>query len=172
MSFWICSSFRVYGNAGLISAGFPYTRDEFIDTSLPFDVTQPAFPTSAILNYIQLERAPIQPRSIRTCNFRSPCSGMPRFQREPGGKQTLTATCLGSDGRRLLRADHVIPPALVTPGDYVTVTAIRNAGYSHYNAFQLQFQRRMSACNRSCPTISRNRVTSVRPTSAVCARSI
>jgi hypothetical protein len=32
----------------------------------------------------------------------------------------------------------------VTPGDYVTVTAIRNAGYSHYNAFQLQFQRRMS----------------------------
>ena len=32
----------------------------------------------------------------------------------------------------------------MTPGDYVTVTAIRNAGYSHYNAFQLQFQRRMA----------------------------
>ncbi|MGC1648997.1 MAG: hypothetical protein WA741_24510, partial [Candidatus Sulfotelmatobacter sp.] len=32
----------------------------------------------------------------------------------------------------------------VTSVDDVTVTAIRNAGYSHYNAFQLQFQRRMS----------------------------
>ena len=32
----------------------------------------------------------------------------------------------------------------MTPVDDVTVTAIRNAGYSHYNAFQLQFQRRMS----------------------------
>jgi hypothetical protein len=32
----------------------------------------------------------------------------------------------------------------MTSVDFLTVTAIRNDGYSHYNAFQLQFQRRMS----------------------------
>ncbi len=86
----------------------------------------------------------IQPRLIRTCNFQLHLQWNAATQRELGAKQTLTATYLGSDGRRLLRGDSVVPPALMTSIGHVTVTAIRNAGYSHYNAFQLQFQRRMS----------------------------
>jgi hypothetical protein len=66
------------------------------------------------------------------------------MQRELGPKQTLTATYLGSDGRRLLRADTIVATVPNSSGYTVGVTAIRNAGYSHYNALQLQFQRRMS----------------------------
>ncbi len=61
-----------------------------------------------------------------------------------GAKQMLTATYLGSNGRRLLRGDEIIPPAVLGSGGYLLLIAIRNAGYSHYNAFQLQFQRRMT----------------------------
>lgn len=132
-----------YGNAGNISIGFPYSRDEFINTSLPFNVTQAAFqppPFSTTFNANVLYTTAFDPHLQLPVTLQWNAA----IQRELGAKQTLTATYLGSDGRRLLRGDYVIPPALMTSVDYVTVTAIRNAGYSHYNAFQLQFQRRMS----------------------------
>ena len=132
-----------YGNAGNLSVGFPYQRDEFINTSLPFDVTQPAFqppPVSTTFNANVLYTTAFDPHLQLPVTLQWNAA----TQRELGAKQTLTATYLGSDGRRLLRGDSVVPPALVTSVDHVTVTAIRNAGYSHYNAFQLQFQRRMS----------------------------
>ena len=132
-----------YGNAGHISFGFPDSREEFINTSLPFDVTQAAFqppPFSTTFNANVLYTTAFDPHLQLPVTLEWNAA----IQRELGTKQTLTATYLGSDGRRLLRGDYVIPPALVTPVDDVTVTAIRNAGYSHYNAFQLQFQRRMS----------------------------
>jgi hypothetical protein len=64
-----------------------------------------------------------------------------------GARQTLTATYVGSDGRRLLREDQIIPPLLVRLGSNANganFATMRNAGYSHYNALQVQFRRRMS----------------------------
>ncbi|MGC1645580.1 MAG: TonB-dependent receptor, partial [Candidatus Sulfotelmatobacter sp.] len=132
-----------YGNAGNLSIGFPYSRNEFIYKSLPFDVTQAAFqppPFSTTFNANVLYTTAFDPHLQLPVTLQWNAA----IQRELGANQTLTATYLGSDGRRLLRGDYVVPPALVTSVDDVTVTAIRNAGYSHYNAFQLQFQRRMS----------------------------
>jgi len=132
-----------YGNAGNLSIGFPYSRDEFINKSLPFDVTQAAFqppPFSTTFNSNVLYTTAFDPHMQLPVALQWNAA----IQREVGAKQTLTATYLGSDGTRLLRGDYVVPPALVTSVDHVTVTAIRNAGYSHYNAFQVQFQRRMS----------------------------
>jgi hypothetical protein len=51
---------------------------------------------------------------------------------------------VGADDMRLLREDIIRPPLLVNLGTGGTVFAVRNAGYSHYNALQVQFQRRMS----------------------------
>jgi hypothetical protein len=56
----------------------------------------------------------------------------------------LTATYVGSDGRRLLRQDPIYPPELVGFGTGGHVLATHNGGYSHYNALQVQLQRRMS----------------------------
>jgi hypothetical protein len=53
-------------------------------------------------------------------------------------------TYVGSDNRRLLREDNIFPPSLVALGNGQSVFVVRNAGYSHYNALQVQFQRRMS----------------------------
>jgi hypothetical protein len=63
------------------------------------------------------------------------------IERELGAKQT---TYVGSDARRLLREDIIIPPLLVGLGAGASVQATRNGGFSHYNALQVQFQRRMS----------------------------
>jgi len=65
------------------------------------------------------------------------------IERDLGAKQTLTATYVGSDARRLLRQD-IIRALVVSLGSTSPVFATRNAGYSHYNALQVQFQRRMS----------------------------
>jgi hypothetical protein len=65
-------------------------------------------------------------------------------ERALGENQTLTVTYVGFYGRRLLRQDTIAPPLLVSLGQGATVQAIRNAGYSDYNALQLQFQRRTS----------------------------
>lgn len=66
------------------------------------------------------------------------------IERAAGANQTFTLTYVGSDGRRLLRQDSIVRPLLANIGTRTTVLAIRNAGYSHYNALQIQFQRRMS----------------------------
>jgi hypothetical protein len=65
------------------------------------------------------------------------------IERDLGAKQTLMATYLGSDGRQLQRQD-IFHPMFRSDGNSPTVLATRNAGYSHYNAMQIQFQRRMS----------------------------
>jgi hypothetical protein len=65
------------------------------------------------------------------------------IERQLGAKQTLSATYVGSVGRRLLREDRLYPPAVVSMGNGSVYTTW-NAGNSTYNALQLQFQRRMS----------------------------
>ena len=132
-----------YGYAGESAVAFPYWREEFVSGDLPFDVTQPAFqppPFSTTFDSNVLYTTAFDPHLQLPVTLQWNAA----IERQLGAKQTLTATYLGSDGGRLVRGDRVVPLALTTSSNNVTVTAIRNAGYSHYNAFQLQFQRRMS----------------------------
>jgi hypothetical protein len=134
-----------YGDVGDASALFPYHRSNFIsaDPPLPFDVSAPAFqppPFTTTINANVLYFVAVDP------NLQLPYSMQwnAAIERELGAKQVLTATYLGSRGKRLLREDNLTPPLLVSFDEGGTVSAIRNAGYSHYNALQVQFQRRMS----------------------------
>ena len=132
-----------YGDAGFAAFAFPYKQSEFISADLPFNVTQPAFrppPFSTTIDANVLFLTSVDP------NLRVPfiMQWNAAMERQLGAKQTLTATYLGSDGRQLLRADTIYPPQLESLSSGASVLAIRNAGYSHYNALQVQFQRRMS----------------------------
>jgi hypothetical protein len=134
-----------YGDAGEAVALFPYHRSKFIsaDPPLPFNVTTPAFqppPFSTTIGANVLYFTAVDPKLQLPYTMQWNTA----IERELGAKQTLTATYLGSYGNRLLREDTVVPPLLVSLGNGGSVYAIRNAGYSHYNALQVQFQRRMS----------------------------
>ncbi len=133
-----------YGDTGFAAFAFPYLRFESpsIPPGLPFDLTNPIFQPPAFSTKID--------SSVFYLNAVDPNLRVPftmqwnaAFERELGAKQTLTATYLGSDGRRLLRQDAIYPP-LILSLQIEPVDATRNAGHSHYDAFQLQFQRRMS----------------------------
>jgi hypothetical protein len=135
-----------YGNIGNASGNFPYTRNKFIFESglgVPFDLSSPDFqppPFSTTITPDVLGITAVDP------NLQTPFTTEwnAAIEQELGTNQRLTATYVGADARRLLRQDNILPPSLITPGNYVSIGAIRNAGYGHYNAFQLQFQRRMS----------------------------
>jgi hypothetical protein len=131
-----------YGDTGFVAVGFPYYRVKSISADLPFNVTQPAFqppPFSTNIDSSVLYFGAVDP------NLRLPFTMQwnATVERELGTKQTLTATYLGSDGRELLRQDEINPPLLLSLGSGASVRATRNAGYAHYNALQVQFQRRM-----------------------------
>jgi hypothetical protein len=132
-----------YGSIGQAAFGFPYLRSTFIDASppLPFDVSNTAFQPPPF-------STTISPQFFRVSAV-DPHLGLPfntqwnaAIERELGAKQTLTATYVGSDGRQLLRQD-ILRVMFTSAGNSPTVLATRNAGYSHYNALQIQFQRRM-----------------------------
>ena len=130
-----------YGNVGYAAYGFPYQISDFISASppLPFDPSNPALqppPFSTVINSGAFLSA-VDP------NLRLPYTleWNAAIERQLGAKQTLTASYVGSDGRRLLRQDAITPPAF-SGGGPIQVT--RNAGYSHYDALQVQFQRRIS----------------------------
>jgi len=135
-----------YGNLGFALGEFPYGRFAPVSGPLPFDLTSPAFqlpPFSTTINALTLVVPAVDP------NLQLPFTLQwnAAIEREIGARQTLTATYVGSDGRRLLREDQIIPPLLVQLGSNANganVAATRNAGHSHYDALQLQFQRRMS----------------------------
>lgn len=131
-----------YGNVGQLAFGFPYSRAKSIHASLPFDVSNPAFqppPFSATISPDFFQVAAVDP------NLRLPFTMQwnAAIERDLGAKQTLTATYVGSDARRLLWQD-MIRPLVVSLGNDALFLATRNAGYSHYNALQIQFERRMS----------------------------
>lgn len=129
-----------YGNVGYAAFGFPYQINQFISASppVPFDPSNPALqppPFSTVINSGAFLSA-VDP------NLQLPYTleWNAAIEQQLGAKQTLTATYVGSDGRRLLRQDAITPPAF--NGGPIQVT--RNAGYSHYDALQVQFQRRIS----------------------------
>jgi len=133
-----------YGNIGLAAFGFPYSRTKSINASpsLPFEVSNPTFqppPFSTAINPGVSQVSSVDP------NLRLPFTMQwnAAIERDLGAKQTLTATYVGSNARQLLRQD-IFHPLFATFGSGPTVFATRNAGYAHYNALQLQFQRRMS----------------------------
>jgi outer membrane receptor protein involved in Fe transport len=135
-----------YGNIGDASDDFPYSRDTFIfepGPGVPFDLTSPAFqpaPFSTTITPNVLGLQAVDP------NLQLPVTTEwnAAIERQLGANQRLTATYVGADSRRLMRQDNILPPSLISPGNYVSVQAIRNGGYAHYNALQLQFQSRMS----------------------------
>jgi hypothetical protein len=134
-----------YGDVGSAVIGFPYERLESINASppLPFDLSYPAFrppPFSTAIGSNVLSLSAVDP------NLRLPFTRQwnAAVERVLGANQTLTATYVGSDGRRLVRQDLVVPPLLMSLGQGASVQATRNAGYSHSNALQVHFQRRMS----------------------------
>jgi Carboxypeptidase regulatory-like domain/TonB dependent receptor/TonB-dependent Receptor Plug Domain len=134
-----------YGGFGAASGDFPYDRLNFADFSppVPFDLTSPAFqppPFSTTINANVLDISAVDP------NLRLPFTLQwnAAIERELGANQRLTATYVGADARSLLRGDTILPPLLVDFGTGGSIIATRNAGYAHFNALQIQFQRRMS----------------------------
>ena len=134
-----------YGSYGDTSAFFPYSRSSFVSLSspVPLNLTNPIFqppPFSTAIDANVLYLVAVDP------NLRLPLilQWNAAIQRELGTNQTLSATYVGADDMRQLRDDIIRPPLLVSLGTGGTVFAVRNAGYSHYNALQVQFLRRMS----------------------------
>jgi Carboxypeptidase regulatory-like domain/TonB dependent receptor/TonB-dependent Receptor Plug Domain len=67
------------------------------------------------------------------------------FERELGKAQSFLVTYVGANGQNLLWRNNVMPPGSGLSGASAgEVLANRNGAYSHFNAMQLQFKRRMS----------------------------
>jgi outer membrane receptor protein involved in Fe transport len=134
-----------YGNVGYTGYGFPYQSFTSTSTSppVPFDVSNPALqppPFSTVINANAAFLSAVDP------NLRVPYTmeWNAAIERQFGANQLLTASYVGSDGRRLLRQDDILNPVFVEIGSGGTILATRNGGYSHYDALQVQFQRRIS----------------------------
>src|SRR5271170_5934745 len=134
-----------YGNDGYAAFGFPYQQSKFITASspLPFIIAGPAFqppPFSTAINANAAFLSAVDP------NLRLPFTLQwnAAIERQFGAKQSLTASYVGSDGRRLLRQDDILNPLFESRESGGSILATRNDGYSHYDALQVQFQRRMS----------------------------
>jgi hypothetical protein len=131
-----------YGNLEPVGLAFPYSREKFIEASLPFDVSNaafqpPPFSTTVTSDYFFMSAVDPSLRLPFTMEWNA------AIERTLGATQTLTATYVGSDARRLLEQD-MFHPLFASTGLGPTVSATRNAGYAHYNGLQVQFQRRMS----------------------------
>jgi hypothetical protein len=134
-----------YGNAGYAAFAFPYEQSNFVAASspLPFNVANPAFqppPFSTAINANAAFLSAVDPNLLLPFTLQWNAA----FERQFGAKQSLTASYVGSDGRRLLRQDDILNPLFVSIGTGGSILATRNDGYSHFDALQLQFQRRMS----------------------------
>jgi len=62
------------------------------------------------------------------------------LQQALGSQQSISASYVGSSGRRLLQSAAVFPPAV----NFGQVDLVSNTGHSNYNALQLQFERRLA----------------------------
>jgi Carboxypeptidase regulatory-like domain/TonB dependent receptor/TonB-dependent Receptor Plug Domain len=130
-----------YGNTGDASGTYPYFRTEltFEPPGVPFNLNSPAFQTIPFSTTVTANTGgliAVDP------NLQVPVTmeWNAAIERELGTNQRLTATYVGADARRLLREDTIAPQGINGPSD----SAIWNGGYAHYEALQLQFQRRMS----------------------------
>jgi len=143
-----------YGGSigGTMGGDFPYSIENFANgydangnPLLPFDFTNPIyqplpFSTTITANALQVDAVDPHLRLPVTYQWNG------AFERELGTNQSISATYVGANGQRLLYGDRIVPPGSIfqTSGSGGFATATRNAAYSHYNALQLQFKRRMS----------------------------
>ena len=129
------------GLLGELIDGFPYTRDTFTLSAMgqPFSLSNPVFqppPFTTSLTSANTSLVAFDPHLQLPLTWHWNAA----VERALGGaNQSLSLTYVGADGQRLLRPDIVQPSATGS-----AVTATRNASYSHFDAFQLQFRRRMS----------------------------
>jgi len=152
---------------------YPYQVLSNTSGPVPFDFSNPAFATPAF-------PTSLQPTS-GTFSAVDPELRLPlvyewnvAVQQALGTNQSLSATYLGSYGTRLIREDIV----LFTPAQNPFIYATHNGDWSHYNALQVQFQRRMykglqvlasytlahsedTGSNDSCPCIGSNNVQNI-----------
>lgn len=127
------------GSAGT-STVFPYARSGFVSGALPLDLNNAAYeppPFTLAPNKDTSILSAVDPRLQSPLVYEWNVA----FQRALGANQSLSATYVGSYGQRLLRQDAV----QLSPTGFPLVLATYNAGWSHYNALQVQFQRRMTA---------------------------
>ncbi len=130
-----------YGDAGVAASNFPYDRDRVAEG--PFDPSSVLFqppPFSTTIDSSVLYIAAFDPHLQLPFTMEWNAA----IGRALGSKQTLTATYVGADGRRLLRQDYILPPAFLDLGLEGDIIAIHNLGHSRYNALQVQFQRVLS----------------------------
>jgi hypothetical protein len=107
-----------YGDFGDGLDFFPYSRTTFASFSpaIPLDLSSaafkpPAFSTSIDSNVLYMGAVDPNLRLPLTLQWNV------AVERELGANQTLSATYVGSDGRRLLRTDVIVPPLLVELGN-------------------------------------------------------
>jgi hypothetical protein len=131
-----------YGNIGDASASYPYLRTEFniLPSPVPYDPTSPLFQpipfsTTVAPNHGGLFAVDPDLQLPIAIQWNG------AIERELGTNQRLTATYVGADARRLLREDRIAPEGQFNGPSY---PAVSNGGYAHYEALQVQFQRRMS----------------------------
>ena len=133
-----------YGRlVGSLVDAFPYRRDRTAAAvGTPFDLSDPAFtpePFSTSLTAAQGNVVAFDPELQLPQTWQWNVA----LEQQLGAHQSLTATYVGAEGRRLLRPDFVVPQNVrATVGPAILST--RNAGVSRYAAFQLQLKRRLS----------------------------
>ncbi len=109
-----------YGASGSAVAIFPYYR---VSNSfgVPFNLTSQPFQPPAFTT--DIPTAVAQQNALFYAfdpNLQLPVTLQwnTAIEREIGAKQTLKATYVGSDGRRLLRTDRIVPPEIARPWVY------------------------------------------------------
>jgi hypothetical protein len=123
---------------GDVAGGFPHrVTKSLANVPFPLDSTDAAPPPPAdISNPVSVDSYGFAP------NFKLPRTYQWNVSLEQalGSHQTITASYVGAVGRRLLRQEFLFLP---NPSFFL-VTVARDSATSDYNAFQLQFKRRLS----------------------------
>ena len=117
---------------------FPYLRVKTLPNTLPIDPAS-AVPPSISLSppYISFTIADPNLKMPRTYEWNV------AVERSLGRHQTVSASYVGAQGRRLLRQEILRGPSLPNP-NFQRLVVFRNTAASDYHALQLQFQRRLS----------------------------
>ena len=126
------------GVAGMVPT-FPYARSSFAFGAVPFDFTSSAFqipPFSLEPNQTSSYLYAVDPNLALPLTYEWNVA----YELALGANQSISATYVGAYGQRLLRQDNI----QLSSSGFPLVFANHNAGWSHYNAMQLQFQRRMA----------------------------
>jgi hypothetical protein len=123
----------------ITNASYPFCALNFVTSgTFPLDAVAAAPPaiTAASLNCCGNTLTAFDP------NLRLPYTLQwnVAFEQALGAEQSVSATYIGSSGKRLLQSEYVLSP---NPNLY-SATLVGNTARSSYNALQLQFQRRLS----------------------------